>query len=1188
MKPYPGPRPFGKESKDLFFGRDQETGHLASIVIANELVLLYAQSGAGKSSLLNAGLTPLLESKGLEVLPPVRVRSLESKEANRPPVRNFFIYNCLLSLENFRDRPELAKMSLTEYFRQRPRRDGKEADPVPRVLIFDQFEELFTTHQEHWDQRKQFFEDLAEALENDSSLRAILSLREDYLACLDPFAEIFQDRMAARMRLERLDEKAALDAVRNPLRKSPRTFAPDVAEELVNQLLRSQLVDESGQVLAIKGPFVEPVQLQVVCESLWSRLPADRMEITSGDLGQFGDVKSALKLYYETGVAKVLARFPRAEPALRDLFSRKLITPEGTRGMVLRGGKETEKVPNGAIQLLEDLYLIRPEVREGGSRCYEITHDRFIEPILDANRPWFLEQDRKQKEAENIRLQGELKKAWDLRRTQLQVIALVIGLGCAGITMVFIAHHFWGLREVDTKRVALFKSNYLALASLRANADNSAQELGPLLAVEAYASGLEGGDRYSGLVLEALRSNAPTLNLEVPQPHGYSHPGLKPGFAGFNPAESSGETNGFLTRALRKLFISNPGAARKYLASIKGGKTGNRIVFDDSAITLALPFQDSLFLIRWKAGQHLETQSVPTDSGSGFALNRIGERFAYIDQGELRIANLAGRRDSVSGGSAKVPAGTLMAFNPANDGIYLVYPDGTVWIGDSLGEGRSDKKVKIRADNFLVFDGDGKRFATWIDSTRDTKEKNRDIRDRRRAELIVYNADFEKVGRYQMEAPPVPPAFSQDGKLLAVVDADSLFLLNLIQGTDLQVKRKSLPVPARHVHALAFTSFVDKDKKNGDGRGKDRPDAKLAVSVEGSIILFDLYYHGDDAIEWKMEPLLQVPANASALAFSPKGGKLAAYAGQRIIVNFLNKNDLLTLVAASTGRALTPPECEKYSESKSCKPEGMGIPEGRTLMLEGKPEEALIRIRNGMGIGKPANPWVMEMANRISDSLVEIRAGDSAELGILAFDLIRNMRGADSAEKEEIIASLSAKAAQVRYSQASEKLMRLEIDSGMALLKLARGLDSTIGKETSFILNVFDEAISEHGPAHAYRIYEALTKAGYGHRILPSSENEICWRAGILKITDASSICDSAVLHSEGEEKASALDSRGLMRLREGFKDSAKEDFAAFVKYFEPKRPQREEVASRKRWIQKITARNYPILSEEDERGLGE
>ena len=62
-----------------------------------------------------------------------------------------------------------------------------------------------------------------------------------------------------------------------------------------------------------------------------------------------------------------------------------LITAMGTRGMVYRAQESTGGVPNAAIDMLESMHLIRAEWR-AGARWYELTHDRFIEPILSSNK----------------------------------------------------------------------------------------------------------------------------------------------------------------------------------------------------------------------------------------------------------------------------------------------------------------------------------------------------------------------------------------------------------------------------------------------------------------------------------------------------------------------------------------------------------------------------------------------------------------------------------------------------------------------------------------------------------------------------------------------------------------------------------------------------------------------------------
>ena len=61
--PYIGPRPFQREEKRLFFGREKIADELLSRITDNKIVIFYAQSGAGKTSLINAYLMDLLEHK---------------------------------------------------------------------------------------------------------------------------------------------------------------------------------------------------------------------------------------------------------------------------------------------------------------------------------------------------------------------------------------------------------------------------------------------------------------------------------------------------------------------------------------------------------------------------------------------------------------------------------------------------------------------------------------------------------------------------------------------------------------------------------------------------------------------------------------------------------------------------------------------------------------------------------------------------------------------------------------------------------------------------------------------------------------------------------------------------------------------------------------------------------------------
>lgn len=64
-RPYRGIESFRIQDRHLFFGRDAESSDVSAIVYASPISLLHASSGAGKTSLINAGLVPQLEDRGL-------------------------------------------------------------------------------------------------------------------------------------------------------------------------------------------------------------------------------------------------------------------------------------------------------------------------------------------------------------------------------------------------------------------------------------------------------------------------------------------------------------------------------------------------------------------------------------------------------------------------------------------------------------------------------------------------------------------------------------------------------------------------------------------------------------------------------------------------------------------------------------------------------------------------------------------------------------------------------------------------------------------------------------------------------------------------------------------------------------------------------------------------------------------
>ncbi len=417
--PYIGPRAFEQEESGYFFGRDEEIRILMGLVMARRIVLFFAKSGVGKSSLIRAGLIPKLTehktvSQGrrarriepkMHVLPPASVGGGIRSQAGRS-IANVFIYSALLNL-----RPDLSGETLSSLDLSTTLQPLLAAAPtdssgqtLPSLLVFDQFEELFNRHQEHWQQRANFFQQVNQALLTFDNLRVLFVMREDYIAELIPYADLLPDRLRSRFRMEQLGHETAIKAIEQPALMEGRRFAPGVAESLVNNLSRSQsgqqpqiqaVVTADGEAETplnenfIEGASVEPVHLQVVCQQLWNKLPPDQKEITKTYANIFGDVDKALINFYEGALSEVLSQPDLSERRVRDWFETELITPARTRGLVYRDDEkgETANLPNDAVDVLGKVWIIRTDKR-GSNTWYELAHDRLVEPILTANQQW--------------------------------------------------------------------------------------------------------------------------------------------------------------------------------------------------------------------------------------------------------------------------------------------------------------------------------------------------------------------------------------------------------------------------------------------------------------------------------------------------------------------------------------------------------------------------------------------------------------------------------------------------------------------------------------------------------------------------------------------------------------------------------------------------------------------------------
>jgi hypothetical protein len=252
QNPYVGPRAF--ETGETLYGRERELRQLESLLIAERLVLLHAPSGAGKTSLIQAGLIPNL--------PVIRVNLDLPTDLPAPEAANRYMFSTLVALEEaVKPRlrlglDELMMLSLDEYLSRRPR----EADtPESDLLIFDQFEEILTTAPADREGKLAFFAALGVALRNRDRW-ALFSMRDDYLGALEPYLRPVPGQLEHHYRLDLLSPEAALQAIQNPARESGVDFTDEAASKLVDDLRQIRVQQPDGVTEIIPGPHVEPSQ----------------------------------------------------------------------------------------------------------------------------------------------------------------------------------------------------------------------------------------------------------------------------------------------------------------------------------------------------------------------------------------------------------------------------------------------------------------------------------------------------------------------------------------------------------------------------------------------------------------------------------------------------------------------------------------------------------------------------------------------------------------------------------------------------------------------------------------------------------------------------------------------------------------------------------------------------------------
>jgi hypothetical protein len=428
QNPWPGLFWYTEEQAHLFFGREAETQELLRLIQRETLTVLFGRSGLGKTSLLRAGVFPRLRQEGYF---PVVLRLDYSPHAGSPVEQVKALTEAAarasgIDIESAQKGPQAE--TLWEYF-HRVHFWGPRNDRLAPVLVFDQFEEIFTIGNRRDD--TEILEQIADLAENripaavrqraeasgerlaieagTPNYKIVFSLREDFVWRLDSLRPILPAILRNRFALGPLDAARGLESIRNA---GKQWVTDEVAKDIIEAVISSR----RGEGVSSDAEEIEPAYLNVMCNELFERMVATGQTQITRELvaAEKGGILESL---YERSLSGL-------DDSVRLFVEENLVTPAGFRATMPVEEARREHISDADLQTLVDRRLLRFEDRLG-TQHVELAHD-LLTGLVEKSR----------ERREQARLQHKLRQA----RLRAAVWAAVALFGIAGTVCYWLAY----------------------------------------------------------------------------------------------------------------------------------------------------------------------------------------------------------------------------------------------------------------------------------------------------------------------------------------------------------------------------------------------------------------------------------------------------------------------------------------------------------------------------------------------------------------------------------------------------------------------------------------------------------------------------------------------------------------------------------------------------------------------------
>ena len=502
-----GLQPYTEEDAYRFKGRTEESQGLFRLVVRNDFTVCYAESGEGKTSLLNAGVFPLLRQN---MYFPIAITFTSDDYERTPDSFNTIIDRCIrdsiaeyneknqginveyqLCSTDFQDlnsqanlQQALSQFSWWKLRNYKPQAMGLTFTPV---FIFDQFEEVFNLPGSIvW--TKKFFDWLEEvssdscpddiikkvrsiigdkaafpAIKEEKDFKVVFSLRKEFIGELDYWG--MQKCFIPSLKDNRYCLKALTYEGAKKVMTQQQRFEENKVEQVLHYFVQ-QYSREPEKTIDEKLPVIPALLLSVVCDS-WEK----DIDFFSGkDENEIGQsLNKILERFYEEALSSITNEISQQKGnSQKDSIRADIET--AIFALVDSNGKRVRRKSSELSHLnfdtkykeiLSDKRIIKIS-KVDGEDYVEIVHDALCS-IIAKRKELYLAAKAKRREEEMLRKQAK-------KNRKRMIVASAIGLAIIGLLLFFLWQNNRFLKEqearnqIENEKVIIQKSLNLSEA----------------------------------------------------------------------------------------------------------------------------------------------------------------------------------------------------------------------------------------------------------------------------------------------------------------------------------------------------------------------------------------------------------------------------------------------------------------------------------------------------------------------------------------------------------------------------------------------------------------------------------------------------------------------------------------------------------------------------------------------------